>query len=74
MMVFLELTCEHKPISKQQMNTINNYYANIDPNDEVTMHRFIRSFSKHTEPGSNDKVVNFISKKDLNDFLKDLKK
>ena len=72
MMVFLQLTCEDKPISEQAMAKINNYYASIRPDDELKMHRFIRSFSRHTEPGDGEEVVNFISKKDLDEFLNDL--
>ena len=74
MKVSLKLTCENKPISQQDLDIINNYYTNINPNDEISIHRFIRSLSKHTEPGYDEKVVNFISKKDLNNFLKEIKK
>ena len=70
----LKLTCENKPISQQDLDIINNYYTNINPNDEISIHRFIRSLSKHTEPGYDEEVVNFMSKKDLNNFLKEIKK
>lgn len=74
MKVSLKLTCENKPLKQQDIDIINNHYTSINPKDEVTMHRFIRTLSKHTEPGYDDKVINFVSKKDLNNFLKELKK